>query len=44
MTLTQMEQVQEAIPELKNDRNFISFYFQKAFEVNHFDSRLICSF
>jgi hypothetical protein len=34
MTLEQMEQIKEGVPEVINDRNFISFYFQKSFEVN----------
>lgn len=37
MTLDQMDQVKESIPELLQDRNFISIYFNKAFEVVNSD-------
>jgi N-acetylglutamate synthase-like GNAT family acetyltransferase len=34
MTLQQMDETKEAVPDLENDRNYISNYFQKAFEVS----------
>lgn len=39
MTITQLDQLKEAVPDVGNDRNFISIYFQKAFEVEEFHQR-----
>jgi hypothetical protein len=33
MTLEQIESLKDAVTDVNNDRNFISIYFQKAFEV-----------
>ena len=42
MTLDQLDQLKEAVPEVGNDRNFISIYFQKAFEVKNCHHRQNC--